>query len=137
MFSFDVTEISKTDYEYSSFLQSHFWLSFKKMHGWSFYTFDVKVFFEKKLLTSFCISVMNRRLLRFFSICYIPMMLPPLDSEYSEHYDSYISEFSKTLKQFLPRSTICIRYDLPNNFYSLEEKNIFLDKLLKSSRKME
>ncbi|MBR7063566.1 MAG: hypothetical protein IKI31_00165, partial [Treponema sp.] len=100
MFSFDVTKTSKTDYEYSSFLQSHFWLSFKEMHGWSFCTFDVKVFFESKLISTFCISVMNRRLAKFFSICYIPMMLPTLDSPYSEYYHLYISEFSKTLKTF-------------------------------------
>lgn len=63
------------------------------------------------------------------------MMLPTLDSAYSEYYDLYINEFSKTLKTFLPRSTIYIRYDLPNNFFSIEEKNVFLEKLLSSSKK--
>lgn len=76
-----------------------------------------------------------------FSLAYIPMMPLPVEDEqkegeqqesekalpvsYVREYSEFLCDFSKALKKYLPRNTICIRYDLPIDFRTVEEKDFF------------
>lgn len=117
------------------FLQTEFWAKFKGNHGWKplFFAFqddgsitNVNSASEKGftvLLRTFSIKIAK------LSIAYIPMAPEKSEEESDEAYSEKIKNYSKLLKPFLPANTICIRYDFPIDYYSLEEKHEHVKKL--------
>ncbi len=133
------------------FLQTGFWSSFKSCHGWKSYFFSIDEKDEKKevkLLSSpekseseseETLSVLVRNFKKVFSLAYIPMapevkLLP--DSTTEENVTSLKKRLlfiSEKLFPFLPRNTICIRYDVALDFEKKEERDDFVEKIRHSS----
>ena len=132
------------------FLQSPFWAAFKSGHGWKSLFFDVR----SEGGGAFTVSVLVRRFAKYFSIAYIPMM--PFfskgsngafskkgdaesfavdgcgeDGESAEalSYAQFLAEFSESLKGFLPKRTLCIRFDSSLDFYSIASRDFFVAEL--------
>lgn len=120
------------------FLQSAFWANFKSCHGWKPYRFVVsqEVSFE-------CSVLVREFKLPFFgkvALAYVPMGIF-FDSKTevqknSQEYASILLDFSKEIRQFLPKKTICIRYDLPLDFYTTEEASLYTKALEDDSKKI-
>jgi lipid II:glycine glycyltransferase (peptidoglycan interpeptide bridge formation enzyme) len=118
------------------FLQSPLWELFKAGHGWKPLRFDA---FAKSadVSFSFTCSVLLRTFGKNpvrFSVAYIPMMmeLPLKDKiavEQLGEYTQLLIDFSDSLKPFLPKNTICVRFDPPLDFYTCEERDFFVDSL--------
>ncbi|WP_432960098.1 lipid II:glycine glycyltransferase FemX [Treponema sp. OMZ 840] len=113
----------------ASFLQSAFWADFKAAHGW------------KPLSVSLClkdgqtgaespfkISVLLRSFKRFFTLAYIPMgpELPLMQNTPPVLYSKVLADTARALKPLLPRNSLCVRMDVPLDFYSLEERGDFV-----------
>lgn len=105
------------------FLQDKFWINFKGEHGWT------PLFYDKEGLH---LSLMTRRFslkLKKFSIAYVPMA-PEYEGEVSEsNTESFfrkVDSISKKLLPLLPSDTICIRYDFPIDFDTIEKRDEFV-----------
>ncbi|WP_407429317.1 lipid II:glycine glycyltransferase FemX [Treponema sp.] len=98
------------------FQQSDFWCNFKCAHGWSLVKHDN----INALVRNFKKAFIN------FSICYIPLAPEKNEGEKEEQYFLRLGEFTKSLKQALPKNTLCVRYDLPFDFSSVEERDSFI-----------
>lgn len=159
MYSFTIKETcgaedSKTSA--SRFLQSPFWAQFKCSHGWKNKRFDVTAALNGSNAaaedstaaeTVHCtVSVLLRSFgkagLRF-SIAYIPLApeVPSFtdtkDSNAVEHireYTDFLTGFAKTLSSFLPKNTLCIRYDIPLDFYTCEDRDFYNHSLINLSK---
>ena len=132
------------------FLQSPFWAAFKSQHGWKSLFFDVR----SEAGGAFTVSVLVRRFAKYFSIAYIPMMAffskgsngafskkgdaesfavdgCGEDGESAEalSYAQFLAEFSESLKGFLPKRTLCIRFDSSLDFYSIASRDFFVAEL--------
>ena len=136
MFSFTIAPLSPRSLADGGerFLQSPFWAAFKSGHGWKSLFFDVR----SEGGGVFTVSVLVRRFAKYFSIAYIPMMpsffygdtgaagstLQNLSTKADETenggvvrqedaalYAQFLTEFSESLKDFLPKHTLCIRFD--------------------------
>jgi len=135
------------------FLQSPFWAAFKSRHGWKSLFFDVR----SEEGGAFTVSVLVRRFAKYFSIAYIPMMpsffygdtgsdngtLQNLSTKADEKenggggvrqedaasYAQFLAEFSESLKGFLPKHTLCIRFDSSLDFYSISSRDFFVAEL--------
>lgn len=142
MYKIEISKIENTaSYTYESFLQSPMWAQFKSRHGWNKLMFSVSVSgFE-----NFYCSVLVRSFAKnLFSLAYIPMV--PLVAVNIGHasqnsnsdvacYDEpsqnvrsaseFLCDFAKAIKQFLPQNTICVRYDLPIDFATVDDKEFF------------
>lgn len=103
------------------FQQTDFWTYFKCEHGWEKISSE---FGEKKQP----INILYRNFkLGFFkaALAYIPMA-PEFFGNFEKEneikeYLSSISDFSNKIKAKLPKNTICIRYDFPLDFKTIEE----------------
>lgn len=123
------------------FLQTEFWASFKGAHGWTPYYFRVK---EGKielissqedvppseLSADNLLTVLVREFslkVKRFSIAYIPMAPEyPDDRNVDSLQKDFLSSLESTailLKPFLPKNTICIRFDPAVDFNSCEERD--------------
>jgi len=121
------------------FLQSFFWAKFKSRHGWKPYRFVVSdsVDFE-------CSVLVREFKLPFFgkvALAYVPMGIY-LDSKTelknnSKDYASILLDFSKEICQFLPKKTLCIRYDIPLDFSTVEEAVSYAKTLEENSTKVD
>jgi lipid II:glycine glycyltransferase (peptidoglycan interpeptide bridge formation enzyme) len=105
------------------FLQDKFWVNFKGEHGWT------PVFYDNEDIH---VSLMTRRFslkIKKFSIAYVPMA-PEYEGEVSEEntekFFNRVNLISKNLLPLLPADTICIRYDFPIDFDSIEQRNEFI-----------
>ena len=78
-----------------SFLQSNLWTLFKGSFDWEPYTFH----YEGKT-----VNVLLRRFCKIFSLAYVP---------YAPIEQPDLEEFSKKLKEELPKGCVLIRFDLP------------------------
>jgi len=118
------------------FLQSPFWAAFKSLHGWKSLFFDVR----SEGGGAFTVSVLVRRFAKYFSIAYIPMMPSFLHDETQNgvagdcradaaSYAQFLAEFSESLKGFLPKHTLCIRFDSSLDFYSISSRDFFVAEL--------
>jgi len=118
------------------FLQSPFWAAFKSRHGWKSFFFDVR----SEGGGAFIVSVLVRRFAKYFSIAYIPMMPSFLHDETQNgvagdcradaaSYAQFLAEFSESLKDFLPKHTLCIRFDSSLDFYSISSRDFFVAEL--------
>lgn len=121
------------------FLQTEFWAKFKGNHGWSplFFAIDNDGSKDCSLTKSDSavengITVLVRTFslkIKKLSIAYIPMAPEKAETETEKDYCDRIKRISSQLKSFLPSNTICIRYDLPIDCTSLEEKQELVKKL--------
>lgn len=140
------------------FLQSNFWASFKSQHGWTQLLFSVQGTYNhstKKSSTpepvsaefSFTCSVLVRRFARFFSIAYIPMgpdiplflaTSTPSNSENAclTDYLQLLAQFSKQIRPFLPKQTLCVRADPPIDFLTIETRDNFIKTTLRRQKKL-
>jgi lipid II:glycine glycyltransferase (peptidoglycan interpeptide bridge formation enzyme) len=89
-------------------LQTGFWGRFKEEHGWRTHAFRVSVIGAET--EAFGILVLTRRLLRFFSIAYVPF--GPVADPGSGRGD-FLSSLARALRARLPRNTLFLRFDLP------------------------
>ncbi|MCR5763084.1 MAG: peptidoglycan bridge formation glycyltransferase FemA/FemB family protein [Treponema sp.] len=110
------------------FLQTEFWAQFKGNHGWKplFFAFqDDNAIVPANSAEENGITVLVRTFsikLAKLSIAYIPMAPEKSEQENDEEYILNVKRMSALLKTFLPSSTICIRYDFPIDYPSIEEK---------------
>ena len=155
MFSFTIAPLSPRSLADGGerFLQSPFWAAFKSLHGWKPLFFDVR----SEVGGAFSVSVLVRRFAKYFSIAYIPMMPSFLHDEtgaaggtlqnlaakadekenggggvrqeYVASYAQFLAEFSESLKGFLPKHTLCIRFDPAFDFYSISSRDSFVTSL--------
>ena len=155
MFAFSIAPLSPRSLADGGerFLQSPFWAAFKSGHGWKSLFFDVR----SEEGGAFTVSVLVRRFAKYFSIAYIPMMpsffygdngsdngtLQNLSIKADEKenggvgvrqedaasYAQFLAEFSESLKDFLPKHTLCIRFDSSLDFYSISSRDFFVAEL--------
>ncbi len=121
------------------FLQTKFWAEFKGNHGWKPYYFTYQngilnedqeycsVPAEGQIKFALLLRTFSLLELKKLSIAYIPLApnFPGLDQNKSEEYFLNIESITRDLKKFLPQNTICIRYDIPFDFYSPDERDNF------------
>ena len=91
-------------------LQSGFWGHFKQEFGWQAHPFEATVNGAR-----FNILVLSRRVLRLFSIAYVPFG-PAFDpSAQSQPLDrgEFLARLAAALRAHLPRLTVFLRFDLP------------------------
>lgn len=90
----------------SSFLQTPFWCEFKSSQGWTSYYFEV--------ITNepFFLSVLVKKIARFFYIAYIPLG-PDIQKIDIEQQGIFLELLGEKLQFFLPTNTIYIRFDPP------------------------
>ena len=161
MFSFTVTP--RTDFSASGgerFLQSPFWAAFKSRHGWKSLFFDVRTegcetFTVSVLVRRFgkFFSIAYIPMMPFFSkkangafgekgdaesFAFDECGEDGGSAEAGENADAvsyayFLSEFSEALKPFLPKHTLCIRFDPAIDFYSLASRNLFAASLRKAA----
>lgn len=141
----------------SRFLQTKFWADFKALHGWTSYfftlkngTFVLESNFLKNTLSENCFNEKNQNLeeknlsvlvrsfsvkVKKFSLAYIPMAPEFLDNQSTENYLLEIKKISEQIKNFLPKDTIYIRFDLPIDFETLGNRDSFTKELLSLAKK--
>lgn len=107
------------------FQQSDFWCDFKVNHGWK----CIKVENLNILTRTFKKSFLS------FSIAYVPMAPFFEENENTENYVKKLNELSKKIKSFLPKNCLFLRFDLPIDFYSLEERSSFVKEVESISKK--
>jgi lipid II:glycine glycyltransferase (peptidoglycan interpeptide bridge formation enzyme) len=91
-------------------LQTGWWGNFKQAHGWRACPFLVTVQTQGEPGATFGMLVLTRRLLRFFTIAYVPF--GPTHDPASER-GLFLSLLAAGLRRHLPGSTLFLRYDLP------------------------
>lgn len=144
MFTFEIkntlTDCSDSG---SRFLQSEFWAEFKSANGWKNLCFivsyklvpnsDQSVRNDAVIKNSFTVHVLVRSFGKagiYFSLAYIPMM-PELifkDKDAVEQigeYAHFMIDFSEALKRYLPKNTLCVRFDPPLDFNSCEDRDFY------------
>ena len=120
-------------FQQQHFLQSSFWASFKEKHNWKALRFSSNnpEYFEcSVLIRSFFIPILGE-----ISLAYIPMGIDLKETSKIKNnfndYSNLVKDFSKSLKKNLPTKTICIRFDLPVDLYTLEDRKIYITNLKK------
>lgn len=116
------------------FLQSPFWADFKSAHGWyklRFQCTDPVVFECSVLVRQFHIPVIGTA-----AIAYVPMGpdVPEQLLRKPMEYRRLLADFAIGLRSFLPRNTLCIRYDVPVDFESLESCRLYTMELASGSK---
>nr|MCR5288748.1 peptidoglycan bridge formation glycyltransferase FemA/FemB family protein [Treponema sp.] len=140
MFSFEITKLPDSSLEDSGsrFLQSPFWATFKRNHGWSFSYFHVVASY-KVTSFSFNLIVLVRSFKKLFSLAYVPMgpeLLENATNEqsvqhilesdfYKTDYPRLLTDLSHALRSFVPKNTMCIRYDIPLDFYTCDDRALY------------
>ena len=133
----EIAEVSSSNSGY--FQQTKFWCEFKENHGWSYRKFRISwihIEADSKGNTqangSQEVSVLTRTFAKgFFSFAYVPLF-PSLPIEGVNSHDQNIEftnlmgEIGIALKPFLPKNTICIRFDPAVGFDNTEDRDIFV-----------
>lgn len=133
----ELNEISRTNTGY--FQQTVFWSEFKESHGWAFKKFSVSWIHEEadakgngQCNGSKDICVLVRSFAHgMFSLAYVPLFpslpLSGVDAETQNiEFTNLLAEIGKAFKSFLPKNTICIRFDPAVEFPSPEERDSFV-----------
>ncbi len=135
---YDVTLKSVSTFEKPfHFLQTEFWASFKKLHGWTPFFFEASSKLNDKAI-NFSLTVLVRRLNRFVSIAYIPLGIElsaddaKLVPYNSIEYAFLLQDVSEALKRALPKNVFCIRFDPPIEFSTNEDRAGYLSMYKKS-----
>ena len=101
------------------FQQSDFWCDFKCAHGWKKVSFgDVNILvrtFKKAFIS--------------FSFAYIPLAPEKNEGEDDGSYIARVGKLSSKIKGLLPKNTLCLRYDLPLDFSTCQERDSFVKNL--------
>lgn len=94
------------------FLQTGWWASFKARHGWTPLAFRVVWSDEGGAERAFPLSILVRRLPLGMALAYAPH--GPSDAAFlaEEGFSSRLEALSVALRAHLPRSTVCLRWDL-------------------------
>ena len=95
------------------FQQTDFWCDFKCAHGWQ------KAGAEG-------VNVLFRTFRKAFSIVYIPLAPEKNAGENDEDYIARVGSLTAKIKPLLPKNTLCVRYDLPLDFPTCEERDSFV-----------
>lgn len=61
-----------------------------------------------------------------FSLAYIPLAPEKESDEGDEAYIARLGDFTSALKKSLPKNTLCVRYDIPLDFATCEERDLFV-----------
>lgn len=111
------------------------------MNGWNGKRFSVYAETENGQKYSCFISVLLRtfKLSVFkFTIAYIP--LAPEIKDFTDNqnsnaikvidaYSAFLSEFVSAIKKELPKNLICVRYDVPIDFYDCESRDFYVNSI--------
>ncbi|MDR1785478.1 MAG: peptidoglycan bridge formation glycyltransferase FemA/FemB family protein [Spirochaetaceae bacterium] len=108
-----------------SFLQSRFWADFKAGQGWE------SLWIETPLACGGGLSVLVRRV-RGFPLAYAPF--PPLPEAAPEGSARALAGIAGAVSKALPRGALFIRFDLPQEFDSLESCGAWRGELLRAGR---
>ncbi len=117
------------------FQQTLFWIKFKSLHGWQYFTFLVEPRFNNKtmkknetivLVQDFKLHVLVRTFKHLFSIAYIPMGPDCSEGLDRNTYLKLCADLADNLKDYLPQNTICIRIDPPLDFANVNDKTLFI-----------
>jgi len=95
------------------FQQTDFWCDFKCAHGW-------------QCVTAGGINILTRTFKKLFSISYVPLAPEKSEGESDEEYIRRVGELTSQIKPALPKNTLCIRYDLPLDFATCDERDSFV-----------
>ncbi len=122
------------------FLQSGFWAEFKAAHSWKPYRFAVRYAAGGRSGQAEC-SVLVRTF-RFGALAYCPMGIDiPVrisDADTAgvslDEYTELLIQAARCIKAFLPAGTLCLRFDPPLDFTSLEAKNAYTARLSRTPR---
>lgn len=113
------------------FLQSSFWAEFKSVHGWKPLRFKCKdtVSFECSVLVrDFKLPVVGK-----CSIAYVPMGIDLISNPEilmdAKKYSKILEAFAVSVKEFLPKRTLCLRFDIPVDFTALEDRKSYVKAL--------
>lgn len=107
------------------FQQSDFWCAFKCAHGWK----KINCQGVNALVRTFRKSFIS------FSLAYIPLAPEKTEGENEENYIAECGTFTKELKKSLPKNTLCVRYDLPLDYSSCEERDAFVKRIPELAKK--
>lgn len=126
--------------EPTHFLQTDFWASFKEAHGWKHFRIygvykpaDYLSSFAGTAVACFTCSILTRSfslpVIGNVSLAYIPMgvelsQTPEIMAE-SVAYGKFLSDFSYSLRNFLDKKTLCLRFDIPVDLYTLEDREAY------------
>lgn len=123
------------------FLQTEFWASFKGEHGWKPYYFKAEgssytpIHSQSEipldeLGSEKVLTVLVRQFslkVKKFSIAYVPMApeYPAAEDKLSvqKEFLSSLEAIAKAVKPYLPKNTICVRFDPAVDFASCEERD--------------
>ena len=127
-----------------SFLQSAFWAAFKARHGWQSVFFAVEdtsgstvrqVDPSESTEGQRCVSLLVRTFSRgglHFSVAYAPMYpaFPPQDAtQHTEGlaaaFATSLADFAHKVNPFLPKDTLCVRFDPALDFDTIEKRASF------------
>lgn len=95
-----------------SFLQTPFWAEFKASHGWRTLYFIVNPEGLCGLTEAFSLTVLVRPLARVSAIAYVPLG-PNVSLTDPAMQTEFLSGLSRSLSSFLPKATLCVRFDPP------------------------
>ncbi|MBQ9239520.1 MAG: peptidoglycan bridge formation glycyltransferase FemA/FemB family protein [Treponema sp.] len=112
------------------FLQSSLWARFKSQNGWNVLRLQVSVASHADVDEySFCCTVFIRSFARqLFSIAYVPMAPELRASPPEEHIDEYsalLAALAAAFRSLFPPRTVCVRFDVPVDFYTVAERDRF------------
>jgi lipid II:glycine glycyltransferase (peptidoglycan interpeptide bridge formation enzyme) len=92
--------------------QSGFWAAVKQFSGWEPHVFRISVESENTAINWSTVTlVMSRRLLLGKVISYIPF--GPATDGLDMPVSAFLRDVAREMRRFLPRGTICLRFDLP------------------------
>ena len=146
MYSFTINRLAdgNPDDTGGRFLQSPFWGHFKGCNGWNPLRFTVSAASAEGLTVDFSVSVLIRTLKKgilSFSIAYIPLAPEVSACTHAQtaldnirSYACLLREFAAALKPQLPKNTLCVRYDIPIDFSSCEDRDFYVTSLSFLSR---
>lgn len=133
----EIAEVSSSNSGY--FQQTKFWCEFKENHGWSYRKFRISWIHKEadskgntQANGSQEVSVLTRTFAKgFFSLAYVPLFPSlPIDGVNSHdqniEFTNLMGEIGVALKPFLPKNTICIRFDPAVGFDNTEDRDIFV-----------
>lgn len=135
MITVSIEPITHQIYTACRFLQSKFWGTFKSAHGWRQHRFLVR-YTACECGSVECLVLI--RAFRFGSIAYCPMGLDiPLQTAAGtagvslEEYEEILALTAQQIKQYLPKNTLCLRFDPPIDFESEDTRNLYIKSLLR------
>lgn len=134
MFSVSVKEINEFNATNTGyFQQTPFWCEFKQRHGWDYKKFELSYSNqEHNLQKTEQVSVLVRTFAKkMFSLAYVPLF-PSLPfkgitpNDQNIEFCALVNEIGLALKPYLPKNTICVRFDPAVAFDTPESRDEFV-----------